>query len=108
MFNIFLVNSNASDDRSTVSTREGMALAETLGVSYAECSSLTNTGVQEALNKAAEMAVSFHTQSKRSTARVLGFFKRKNKNSMSAQDQEIFPPQLPPAGIKRYILCSSW
>lgn len=98
-----LRNSSNADDRSTVSTREGMALAETLGVSYAECSSLTNTGVQEALNKAAEMAVSFHTQRKRSTARVLGFFKRKNKNSMSAQDQEIFPPQLPPAGFAPHV-----
>lgn len=92
------------NSRSTVSTREGMALAETLGVSYAECSSITNTGVQEALNKAAEMAVSFNTQSKSSaSARVLGFFKRKSKNSTSVKDQENLPPELPPAGFAPHV-----
>ncbi|XP_022798746.1 rho-related protein racA-like isoform X1 [Stylophora pistillata] len=92
------------NSRSTVSTREGMALAETLGVSYAECSSITNTGVQEALNKAAEMAVSFNTQSKSSaSARVLGLFKRKSKNSTSVKDQENLPPELPPAGFAPHV-----
>ena len=100
-FIFFLTNSNASGGRSFVSTTEGMALAESLGVSYTECSSLTNNGVSQALNKAAEMAVNFNNQSKSSASRVLGFFKRKSKNFNSVKDQEPLPPELPPAGIKK-------
>ena len=94
---VFLVNSTAS----TVSTREGDALATSLGVSYyAECSSLTNDGVQPALTKAVELAVNFINQEKHSPSKLLGFFKRKSKNSTSAKDEEPLPPELPPAGTE--------
>lgn len=89
MFNIFFVNSNV-DDRFIVFIREGMVFVEIFGVLYVECSFLINIGVQEVLNKVVEMVVSFYIQSKRLIVRVLGFFKRKNKNFMLVQDQEIF------------------
>ena len=91
-------NSNASGGRDIVSTREGKALATSLEVSYAECSSLTNDGVQQALNKATELAINFINQEKSVTSKALGFFKRSSKNSCSVKDQEPLPPELPPAG----------
>lgn len=91
-------NSNASDGRDIVSTREGKALAASLEVTYAECSSLTNDGVQQALNKATELAINFISQEKSMTSKALGFFKRRSKNSSSVKDQEPLPPELPPAG----------
>ena len=101
-----LNNSNASGDRDIVTTREGKALATSLEVSYAECSSLTNDGVQQALNKAAELAGTFINQEKSVTSKALGFFKRRSKNSCSVKDQEPPPPELPPAGnrLKKIFL----
>ena len=91
-------NSSVSGDRDIVSTREGKALATSLEVSYAECSSLTNDGVQQALNKATELAINFINQEKSVTSKALGFFKRRSKNSCSVKDKEPLPPELPPAG----------
>ena len=59
---------------------------------------MTNDGVQQALNKAAELAVTFINQEKSVTSKALGFFKRRSKNSCSVKDQEPLPPELPPAG----------
>ena len=91
-------NSNGSGDRDIVSTREGEALAKSLEVSYAECSSLTNDGVQQALNKATGLALTFINQEKSVMSKAVGFFKRRSKNSCSLKDQEPLPPELPPAG----------
>lgn len=93
---LFSCNSN---ERATVSTREGKDLATSLGVSYAECSSLTNDGVQAALNKATELAINFINQEKSLTSKAMGFFKRRNKKSTSVKDQGPLPPVLPPAGM---------
>jgi len=101
-------NSNEHGDRDILSTREGKALATSLEVSYAECSSLTNDGVQQALNKATQLAVNFINQEKSVTSKALGFFKRRSKNTGSVKDQEPLPPELPPAGnrVKKNIpLC---
>ena len=81
-----------------MSTREGKALAASLDVSYAECSSLTQDGVQVALNKATELALNFIKQEKSMASKAVGFFKRRSKNSTSVKDQEPVPPVLPPAG----------
>ena len=91
-------DTNAPEDRDIVSAREGKALATSLEVSYAECSSRTNDGVQQALNKATELAVTFINQEKSMTSKALGFFKRRSKNTSSVKDQEPLPPELPPAG----------
>ena len=98
MISFLSLSNSTSGGRDIVSTREGKALASSLEVSYAECSSLTNDGVQQALNKATELAISFINQEKSVTSKALGFFKRRNKNSCSVKDQEPLPPELPPAG----------
>ncbi|KAJ7378707.1 ras small GTPase RAC1 [Desmophyllum pertusum] len=71
----------AGNTASTVSTREGEALATSLGVFE-----------------------------KHSPSKLLGFFKRKSKNSTSAKDDEPLPPELPPAGLapRVEILSSSF
>ena len=82
-----------------MSAKEGKDLATSLGVnvSYADCSSLTDDGVQEATNKAMELAIdNFINQKKHSSSKLKGFFKRKSKNSTSVKDEE----QLPPAGTE--------
>ena len=78
-----------------MSKREGKALARSLGASYAECSLLTNDGVQAALEKAAKLAVE-----KNVTSKVKGFFRRRNNNSTSVDQELPLPPDLPPAGTK--------
>jgi len=45
-----------------VTNGEGQALAASLGVPYAECSSLLNDGVQEAIETAVYMYMSFSPQ----------------------------------------------
>ena len=91
-------NSNASLGRDIVSTTEGKALVTSLEVSYAECSSLKNDEVQQALTKATKLAVTFIIQEKSVTSKALRFHKRRSKNSCSVKDQEPLPPELPPAG----------
>ena len=81
---------NSSTSWATVSTREGEAFARALGVSFAECSSLNNDGVQAALEKATELAVE-----KNVTSKAVPFFRRRSKF------QEVpVPPDLPPAGTE--------
>ena len=64
--------------------------------------------MQQALNKATQLAVNFINQEKSVASKALGFFKRRSKNTGSVKDQEPLPPELPPAGnrLKKNIpLC---
>ena len=74
--------------------REGQDLAASLGIAYAECSSLLNDGVHQALNTAVELT--FLPQRQVNSRK--GFFKSKSRKSKSANEQEPVPPVLPPAG----------
>ncbi|KAL9981519.1 hypothetical protein ACROYT_G010227 [Oculina patagonica] len=94
---------NTNHNRTIVETREGKALATSLDVTYAECSSLTNDGVQEALNTATGLAVNFINKGRGINSKTMGFFKRRSKNSSSVKNQEPLPPVLPPAGFAPHI-----
>ena len=72
---------------------EGQSLASSLGVAYAECSSLLGDGVQQAINTAVELAV----ENKKTTSSKKGYFRGK-RGSNSAKQNEPLPPVLPPAG----------
>ena len=85
---------NISDDRRVVTMREGQDLAASLGIAYAECSSLLNDGVHQALNTAVELT--FLPQRQVNSRK--GFFKSIRRKSKSANEQEPVPPVLPPAG----------
>ena len=74
--------------------REGQDLAASLGIAYAECSSLLNDGVHQALNTAVELT--FLPQ--RQVNLRKGFFKSIRRKSKSANEQDSVPPVLPPAG----------
>ena len=87
-------SSNISDDRRVVTMREGQDLAASLGIAYAECSSLLNDGVHQALNTAVELTF----LSQRQVNSRKGFFKSIRRKSKSANEQEPVPPVLPPAG----------
>ena len=92
---LLIINSNVGDDR-IVTKREGESLADHLGVTYAECSSLLSDGVQQAINTAVKLAVNNHHCR---TCQRKGFFWSKNKRSKSGKKSEPLPPVLPPAGI---------
>ena len=77
-----------------VAKREGQAIAASLGVTYAECSSLLSDGVQQALNTAVELT-SRNPQRRSATK---GFFQRKGRKSNSGKENEPVPPVMPPAG----------
>lgn len=92
----FLLNINSSvGDDGIVTKREGKSLANHLGITYAECSSLLSHGVQQAINTAVELAVN---NLRRNSPRK-GFFGSKNKTSNSGKESKPLPPVLPPAGI---------
>ena len=88
------MHSNISDDGPIVTMREGQDLAASLGIAYAECSSLLNDGVHQALNTAVELTVF----PQRQVNSRKGFFKSIRRKSKSANEQEPIPPVLPPAG----------
>ena len=74
--------------------REGQDLAASLGIAYAECSSLLNDGVHQALNTAVELTILFQRQ----VNSRKGFLRSKSRRCKSANEQEPVPPVLPPAG----------
>ena len=95
MFPFFPYNSDGSDNRYIVAKREGQALAASLGATYAECSSLLNEGVQQAIDTAVELTL---TSPRQRSSAIKGFFKSKSKKSNSAKEDELLPPVMPPAG----------
>ena len=90
----FFPSSNVSDVTPIVTMREGQDLAASLGITYAECSSMLNDGVHQALNTAVELTFLLQRQ----VNSRKGFFKIRSRKSKSANEQEPVPPVLPPAG----------
>ena len=74
--------------------REGKDLAASLGIAYAECSSLLNDGVFQAFKTAVELTFLLQRQVNSRE----GFFKSIRRRCKSANEQEPIPPVLPPAG----------
>lgn len=77
---------------------EGKSLADSLGVTYAECSSILNDGVQQALHTAVELAVNNINAPRFSKTRCKGFKMSKKKTSNFDSENKLLPPVLPPAG----------
>ena len=84
-----------SDDGPIVTMREGQDLAASLDIAYAECSSLLNDGVHQALNTAVELTVLFQRQ----VNSRKGFLRSKSRRCKSANEQEPVPPVLPPGTV---------
>ena len=89
------MRSNISDDGPIVTMREGQDLAASLDIAYAECSSLLNDGVHQALNTAVELTVLFQRQ----VNSRKGFLRSKSRRCKSANEQEPVPPALPPGTV---------
>ena len=81
--------------------KEGKSLADSLGVTYAECSSLLNDGVQQALHTAVELAVNNINAPRCFKPRYSGFKMSKKKTSNFDNENKLLPPVLPPAGKKK-------
>ena len=75
--------------------REGHDLAASLGIAYAECSSLLNDGVHQALNTAVELTFLFQRQ----VISRKRFSRSKSRRRKSANEQEPVPPVLPPGTV---------
>ena len=73
--------------------REGKALAESLGVTYAECSSKLRYGLRQAI----KTAIGLFLNPQRSSG-IKRFFKTKSKKSNSAKGDKPVFPVLPPSG----------
>ncbi|XP_067032114.1 rho-related protein racA-like isoform X2 [Acropora muricata] len=91
-------------DRQIVKSKEGKSLADSLGVTYAECSSLLNDGVQQALHTAVELAVNnIHApRCFKPSYRGFKMSKRKTSNYFD-NENKLLPPVLPPAGFAPHV-----
>lgn len=85
-------NKNPTSPCRHVTEGEGKSLASSQGATYAECSSLLNDGVQQAINKAVELAVTHSSVSR-----------HKKKTFKLNKETKPLPPILPPAGLAPHV-----